>query len=155
MINESYCLLSPLKTVADMLYLRMLNEIKGDSGRTVRLFAEKYSPVIKKILPAIKVRSQRIDAINMCISLKIDVPGLVPTIDELSIQMFSDTPSVQMDAADQLNRYGAKAASVEKKVLKLLRRSERLNYSGTTNLRWSLMEFRHISPVIKRPLTIN
>ncbi|MBL8029534.1 MAG: hypothetical protein JNL74_24175 [Fibrobacteres bacterium] len=140
-INESYLSTEPSEnSAADMLYfLRMLNEMKGDTGRTVKLFTEKYSPAIKKILPAIKVRSQRIDAINMCISLKLDVPGLVPTVEELATQMFSDTSSVQMDAADQLNRYGAKAAPVEKKVLKLLRRSERFNYSGSTNLRWSLI----------------
>lgn len=131
----------PDKALAqDLLdFLRKLDKADPSPAADLSRFAKECAPAVSRSFTLIPFASQRDDAIELCIRFGLSAPGLIPTVEELGTLLFSDTPAVQMNAAKHLGLYGVKAAPIGKKVLKLLRRSERLNYSGTTNLRWSLI----------------
>ena len=79
------------------------------------------------------------DDILFCIANDIPAANIVPSIDTLMQRLGSDEIRVQMAAAKYLDAMGSKAARAEGKVLKTLLRAERSSQSGSTNLRWSLI----------------
>jgi TolB-like protein len=79
------------------------------------------------------------DDILFCIANDIPAGDIVPSIDTLMQRLGSEDIRVQMAAAKYLDAMGSKAARAEGKVLKTLRRAERSPQSGSTNLRWSLI----------------
>jgi hypothetical protein len=77
--------------------------------------------------------------ILFCIANDIPAADIVPSIDTLVQRLGSDEIRVQMAAAKYLDAMGSNAARAENKVLKTLRRAEHSSQSGSTNLRWSLI----------------
>jgi TolB-like protein len=77
--------------------------------------------------------------ILFCIANDIPAANIVPSIDTLVQRLGSDEIRVQMAAAKYLDAMGSNAARAENKVLKTLRRAEHSSQSGSTNLRWSLI----------------
>jgi TolB-like protein len=77
--------------------------------------------------------------ILFCIANDIPAWDIVPSIDTLMLRLGSEDIRVQMAAAKYLDAMGSKAVRAEGKVLKTLLRAERSSKSGSTNLRWSLI----------------
>ncbi len=79
------------------------------------------------------------DNILFCIANDIPAWDIIPSVDTLVQRLGSEAIRIQMTAANYLDAMGSKAAIAENKVLKTLRRAEHNSQSGSTNLRWSLI----------------
>jgi hypothetical protein len=118
-------------------------DITPDTKRMRQDHFQTYTTVCGKqlagTLPKMPSDSRRKDLTLFCLEHDIAVPGLIPSLDSLTAQLFDENSYRQRDAAEFLQAMGAKAKPAEAKVVKLLRRSEHMQGSGTTNLRWALI----------------
>jgi TolB-like protein len=106
----------------------------------LHVFASGCSTAMAASLPLVPKGSMQKDAILFCLEHGIPARDLVPSLDDLQAQLFDESIYRQMDAGEYLRAMGASAAPAEAKVLKMLRRTDHMNASGTTNLQWSLID---------------
>ena len=91
---------------------------------------DRYS----QTLGLVKYRSQREDRIHFCLTHAIPCPEIVPSLGMVEKQLFAEPYQDRIEAAKILEKMGAAAAPAEKSVIKLIRRVDRQQFSGATNL---------------------
>lgn len=102
-------------------------------------YKEKCGAQLSRTLGMLSSESDRQDAAVFCFVNGIDVPDLSLSVDSLVRVLDTAGLRARRDAAKLLQAMGTAAGPAEATVLKLLRRGERLQGSGVTNLLWSLV----------------
>lgn len=114
------------------------SKASSDEKKYLRLFIAKCSGLIASSFPLTKYKGQIKERTLFCIEYDIKCQ-LVPGMDDIGKMLYDENIHTQMEGGEYLEKYGARAKPLEPKIIKLLRRTERMNVSGTTNLQWSLV----------------
>jgi hypothetical protein len=118
---------------------RAPDSIRNAAADHLKYFSATCGKQLAASLQVNKTLTITNDDILFCIANDIPALDIVPSIDTLMQRLGSEDIRVQMAAANYLDAMGSKAARAEGKVSKTLRRAERSTQSGSTNLRWSLI----------------
>ncbi|MDH5465559.1 MAG: hypothetical protein OEW60_07980, partial [Thiovulaceae bacterium] len=133
----------PSKYVSDNLF-SLIKRMKRESEKNAQIkkdyhyFISKTQDVMRRSFPLCPYKSGQVDRIEFMLQEGIS-SDMAPTVKQSAKMLFDEDYRKQMEYAHYLALMGEKAKSVEKKVIKRLRRIERDRFSGATNMQWDLI----------------